>query len=361
MSGPLGPGCCSPLGPSGGGGGGLPVASAVDQLVVWDGSAWIAGPVNLSAPAARTGLLPIANIDPAGAAANQVLAFVAGSVTWATLTPVVTPPTNPGQNGFVAVASAGNLTYVGGTVAGRPLLWSGSAWAEGTALGSNVYNIDTTAGALQLGVAGAVFATVGAVRMPTRAGIGFYYRRGASPGTADMLGVQFGSGSDDRLVLGDPTTGVGNIVANLASSRLQVGATAILGWTSTAVDVTVGVLNFSGGGSIQNQGTTMINFPTGGNRNIQLFGTGATINSSDRVMIINDRVAVPGADPNATSFYFYSDAGKPTFGYATGTVLKFSVAAAAATAGAGALPATPQEFLTIILNGNTRKIPLYLN
>lgn len=87
-------------------------------------------------------------------------------------------------------------------------------------------------------------------------------------------------------------------------------------------------------------------------------------------------------DPSGSKGYFGYDGsnnfdvwnflnGSLTFGSNNQTRMQFPAAggltiaqqtvAAGATAGAGALPATPQEFLTVTVNGNVRKIPLYLN
>lgn len=43
----------------------------------------------------------------------------------------LTPPANPGDDGFVAIANAGDLIYVGGTAAGEALIWNGTDWVSG--------------------------------------------------------------------------------------------------------------------------------------------------------------------------------------------------------------------------------------
>jgi hypothetical protein len=60
--------------------------------------------------------------------------------------------------------------------------------------------------------------------------------------------------------------------------------------------------------------------------------------------------AAPTASPTFTGTVTQPDA----------TVLTAATVAATATAGAGALPAAPQQFLTISVNGSSFKIPLYL-
>jgi len=45
---------------------------------------------------------------------------------------LLTPPVNPTDDGKVPIASAGNFSYLAGTVAGQALTWTGSAWAAPT-------------------------------------------------------------------------------------------------------------------------------------------------------------------------------------------------------------------------------------
>lgn len=85
-------------------------------------------------------------------------------------------------------------------------------------------------------------------------------------------------------------------------------------------------------------------------------------NTGDLVAYLGNAATAPTADPVA-GVILYATGG--TFGWrgpaASMATVEWGLAAAAANAGAGALPAAPQEFATILYNGNVRKIPLYLN
>jgi hypothetical protein len=91
-----------------------------------------------------------------------------------------------------------------------------------------------------------------------------------------------------------------------------------------------------------------------------LSSTQMPANSGDGVVFIADAQTEPTADAVGGHIY-YSSAGRPVWRITGGTVLALSGTAATANAGAGALPATPEAFLTIVLNGTTRKIPYYVN
>jgi hypothetical protein len=89
-----------------------------------------------------------------------------------------------------------------------------------------------------------------------------------------------------------------------------------------------------------------------------LSSTQMPANSGDGVVFVADAQTEPTADA-VGGYIFYSSAGRPVWRI-NGTTLAISGTAATANAGAGALPATPEAFLTIVLNGTTRKIPYYV-
>jgi hypothetical protein len=82
-------------------------------------------------------------------------------------------------------------------------------------------------------------------------------------------------------------------------------------------------------------------------------------NSGDLVTFLGSAATAPTASPVGGCLIF-ATAGEFSFRNSTGDRIIFQGAAATANLGAGVLPATPQEFLTITFNGNVRKIPLYL-
>jgi hypothetical protein len=81
-------------------------------------------------------------------------------------------------------------------------------------------------------------------------------------------------------------------------------------------------------------------------------------NTGDAVTYVADAQTDPTADA-VTGHIYYSTSGKPAWKF-NSTTLVLSGTAATANAGAGALPATPEGFVTIILNGTVRKIPYYV-
>lgn len=90
-----------------------------------------------------------------------------------------------------------------------------------------------------------------------------------------------------------------------------------------------------------------------------LTATEMPANSGDKVTFVGNAATVPTADP-ANGFILYATGG--SFGVRTtgGRIETAFATAATASAGAGALPATPEAFLVVTVGGNARKIPLYL-
>jgi hypothetical protein len=79
------------------------------------------------------------------------------------------------------------------------------------------------------------------------------------------------------------------------------------------------------------------------------------------VVVISDVISGPASNPSV-GIDLYSEAGRPTWrGSASGSKKVSWESNVAATAGIGGatLPAAPAEFLTLFVDGNARKIPLY--
>lgn len=97
--------------------GALPVASATGQTIVWNGSAYVAGALDLADTDARTGVLPFGNggtgLSSLTGHSLKVLRVNAAETAYELVVAAagLTGPANPGDNGKVAIASAGNLTY----------------------------------------------------------------------------------------------------------------------------------------------------------------------------------------------------------------------------------------------------------
>lgn len=89
-------------------------------------------------------------------------------------------------------------------------------------------------------------------------------------------------------------------------------------------------------------------------------------NTGDLVVNIGAAATAPTAAPGSGTIVYSVGGAAPGLGIFTSdaAAVPFIIrgtTAAAATAGAGALPAAPEEFAVILVNGNIRKIPLYLN
>ena len=98
---------------------------------------------------------------------------------------------------------------------------------------------------------------------------------------------------------------------------------------------------------------------TGVAGNLGLIDVPAAWESMSRGLFVGDAAAAPTANP-ASGLFLWSDGGLPSWRTSAGTILKWGAAAATASAGAGALPATPEKFLTVTEGGTVYKIPLYL-
>jgi hypothetical protein len=79
--------------------------------------------------------------------------------------------------------------------------------------------------------------------------------------------------------------------------------------------------------------------------------------TGDLVWWIGNAATIPSADATIGHIY-YSDGAKPAWRF-NSTNLRLDGTAATASAGAGSLPATPEGFLQVTINGTTRKIPYY--
>lgn len=68
-------------------------------------------------------ILPMAD----GSSGQMLSTNGSGTLSWATPPTGLTPPLNPDENGYVAIASGGNLTYFGGVTNGWVLTWNAGA------------------------------------------------------------------------------------------------------------------------------------------------------------------------------------------------------------------------------------------
>lgn len=90
------------------------------------------------------------------------------------------------------------------------------------------------------------------------------------------------------------------------------------------------------------------------------FSTGTNFQGMQRGILVQNRIAAPAADMTDGHAYF-SDGGRPIWRF-LGSTLRLDGTAAGANAGAGAAaPATVEGYLTVQVNGTTRKIPYYAN
>lgn len=104
------------------------------------------------------------------------------------------------------------------------------------------------------------------------------------------------------------------------------------------------------------------NSGTGAEGNTALGAEPASWQSMQRGYFFSAAQAEPTGDP-AGGFFLWSEAnGFPVWRCENSSteVGWDSTITATASAGAGTLPADPEEFITVNINGNTRKIPLYL-
>jgi hypothetical protein len=85
------------------------------------------------------GLPPGCECIPPGELEGEILVWDGTSWVPSAPSPGLTPPTDPGQDGFVALGSGGDLTYLGGTVVGQLLTWNGTAWVATAAPRSAMY------------------------------------------------------------------------------------------------------------------------------------------------------------------------------------------------------------------------------
>jgi hypothetical protein len=106
---------------------------------------------------------------------------------------------------------------------------------------------------------------------------------------------------------------------------------------------------------VASQRVSSFNFP--GTAGAGLTSTQMPANTGDLVTYIGNAATNPSADA-VSGHVYYSDGAKPAWRF-NSTNLRLDGTAATATAGAGTLPATPEAFLQVTINGTTRKIPYY--
>jgi hypothetical protein len=160
-----------------------------------------------------------------------------------------------------------------------------------------------------------------------------------------------------QLKTGNTST-IGGTVRIEGGSATGAGGTHVGGWLVLAGGSAPGASGTRNGGDVSIYGGT------GGTRYGNVFiGTDydpATWNwqGMGRGIFVQDMQAEPSADLSS-GFAMWSQSGRPKFRF-NSTTLRFDGTAATASAGGATLPATPQGFVTVQLNGTERKIPYYV-
>lgn len=162
-----------------------------------------------------------------------------------------------------------------------------------------------------------------------------------------------------QLATGNTNT-AGGTVELVGGSANGAGGTHVGGWAVVAGGSAPGASGTRNGGDVSIYGGT------GGTRYGNVFiGTDydpATWNwqGMGRGIFVQDMQSEPSADLSS-GFAHWSQSGRPKWRF-NSTTLRLDGTAAGATAGAGAaLPATVEGYLTVQVNGATRKIPYYAN
>lgn len=278
-----------------------------------------------------------------GSLTNDVMQWNGTAWVAAQLTPIVTPPANPGDNGAVPIANAGDFSYVKGTVVNQVLAWNGTSWAAaapgttpnvsnaaaglapiitgttGLALISNgtsaawstnfqAQNL-TTQGGILLGGATTATATVAAgwLSVSGQGNSGIAYRTIAG---ATLVAMTFGNGAtDDRVTLG--TSPNASVTANLTTGRLNFAANQILSWNATLVTLVPSaiILQFGTSGVIQKGTGIVFGFPNSANQTVELWANAANMQGSDRCLAINAISTLPAAAPASGLTYLYTNKG----------------------------------------------------
>lgn len=218
--------------------------SATGQTLIWNGSAWVAGALNLALAAAVTGLLPTANL--AYGAANTVLRTNAGATAaeWAKLTTA---------NLDAAAGIVGTQLSATAAIAASQLASGGA----GTVLAGGTPNTWTatptvTSLAATYIALGADPADAGAIRLSHAMGV---YGESNTPGT-DRAVLTWGVAAADTVALGDvnvATQVIGSSVSGYvgASARLYLAAGASDQISFGATPATTGYVRLPHGGTIE--------------------------------------------------------------------------------------------------------------
>ncbi len=265
--------------------------------------------ISVSAPVSGDGSggnpLTISAFDLTGAyvsSSPSANSFLKGNgagnpASWAALT---TAPTNPGDNGKVTVASAGDFVYVGGSATGQLLIWNNAtpAWAAGNDIGAQ--NLTTTGGFiandgtngfLRLGLASgsgagaASAASAGQIR-GARGTNGFIFNIRNNGDTADLVAISSDTASGPTLNIGStaasgfvtviaaPTAGTVTLRVGSSAAQVQLAnGTFAIGVAATNFS---GVANTTLGMSIT-ASATAFNFNITGQATSAVGGTGGPI------------------------------------------------------------------------------------
>ncbi len=315
------------------------------------GSLWI--PTSIGAGAAFDSVVKVAG---AALANGQIPVWVAAAGAWQaqTLTPIISLPANPADNGKVAIASAGDFIYLAPGAVGNVLTSNGTAWISSTpgavpnvsntaaglapiitgttglALISNgvssawstnfqAQNLLTTGG---VALGGAVTPTstlaAGFLSMSGHGNGGITYRNIANLGDIQVLALGNGA-TDDRATLGASPNA--SVTVNLSTGRLSLGATQALTWSATIITLPVAgyAFNFGVSGTIQKGAATILGFPNSANQTCELWANAANFQGGDRLLGWNQLVTFPAAAPASAVVFVYvnragSQAGLSTYG-----------------------------------------------
>lgn len=235
---------------------------------------------------------------------------------------------------------------------------TGATWS--TDFGAN--NLTTT-GVLLLGATPR--ATTGDIR--TKNAFSLFYRNFANSG--DLIGFSMGNGtSSNTITLGNfAGGGTPSWIFLLPNGNGVLGGsgTSTFQWNTNgcSINSTVGTLAFAFAMRIIKGSADIFGAPNSANAVFSFFGDGTqNYQSGDKVAYWVNRAVEPLA-ATAGGFFLYSNNAVPKWITGVGDTVEWTsgTAAAATAGGAGALPATPAEYMTLIRNGNIRKIPLYAN
>lgn len=277
---------------------------------------------------------------------NQLRLRNGGFWTNATGTPIIIQPSSSAINtdGTPGVLRGQALTNSGASsIAGEAILEGAEHFGTGAAFtftgGQAIVRGGASLGAGGTHIGGDVWIAPG--QGTTRNGNTYF-------GTSDPLGYNF-QGMVGGIAV--QTAAVAPTVAPASHTTFWCDGTGILrtlgSWAlGTGTPSGTGLIRFGHGQAVlsgRNNANTQ-------NRNLFTWGTAGT----DDWTLGDNTAGVQGT-------IFVGSGNTLTFQFGANQIVLPGTVAAAATAGAGVLPATPQEFLNITVLGNARKIPLYLN